>query len=162
MSTQYSIGDLAKLAGVSIRTLRYYDKIGLLKPAERARSRYRYYGENELLRLQQILFYKELDFSLKEIMVMLDDSDFDIVNALKSHKTELKKRKSRIDKLLVTIEKTISNLEEGTMLNHEELYEGLPKEKAEAWRNEAIEKWGKETVENSETSLQKMSKIGSD
>lgn len=156
--TQYSIGDLANLAGVSIRTLRYYDKIGLLKPSVRAESRYRYYGEDELLQLQQILFYKELDFSLKEIQAILDDPDFDIVRALKNHKTEQKKRKNRIDKLLVTIDKTISKLEEGIMLKHEELYEGLPKEKAEAWRNEAIEKWGEDTVEQSETSLRKLSK----
>ncbi len=158
MKTQHSIGDLARMAGVSIRTLRYYDKIGLLKPSERARSRYRYYGEGELLRLQQILFYKELDFSLKEIKAILDDPHFDVVKALESHKTALKKRKNRIDKLLVTINNTISNLEEGTMLNHDELYEGLPKEKTEAWRNEAIEKWGEDTIEHSETSLKKMTK----
>lgn len=110
------------------------------------------------MRLQQILFYKELDFSLKEIKTILDDPDFDIIRALKSHKAELKKRRGRIEKLLATIDKTINKLEAGTMLKHEELYKGLPKEKAKAWRKEAIDKWGKETVEHSETSLRKMGK----
>lgn len=158
MKTQHSIGNLSRLAGVSIRTLRYYDKLGLLKPSVRAESRYRYYGEDELLRLQQILFYKELDFPLKEIKAILDDPDFDVLKALKSHKAALKKRRGRIEKLLDTIDKTINKLEEGTMLKPEELYEGIPKEKAEAWRNEAVEKWGEESVQNSETSLRKMSK----
>lgn len=156
--SHYSIGKLAELAGVSIRTLRYYDRIGLLKPAERTRARYRLYGEEELLRLQQILFYKELDFSLKKIREILDNPDFDVVQALKTHKSALKKRQQRIDKLLVTIDRTITKLNDGAMLNHEELYDGLPKEKAEAWRSEAVEKWGKGTIEQSETSLRNMSK----
>ena len=67
MMIQYSVKDVTELSGVSVRTLHYYDKIGLLKPYNRTEAGYRYYCEKELLRLQQILFYKELDFSLKEI-----------------------------------------------------------------------------------------------
>lgn len=153
----YTVQKVAEMSGITVRTLHYYDKIGLLKPSVRTRSRYRKYGELELLRLQQILFYKELDFSLKEISAILDDPGFDVVRALKSHKEALKKRKQRLDRLLDTIDKTIEKLNKGTMLKHEKLYEGLPKEKAEAWRNEAIEKWGRERIEASETSLRKMS-----
>lgn len=154
----YSIGELANMAGISIRTLRYYDKIGLLKPSVRTRSRYRRYGEEELLRLQQILFYKELDFTLHEIKSILDNSDFDVIEALESHKVALRKRQRRIEQLFVTIDKTIKNLKEKTMLTHEELYEGLPKQKAEAWRNESIKKWGEHAIKLSETSLKNMSR----
>ena len=82
-------------------------QIGLLKPSVRTEARYRLYGEKELLRLQQILFYKELDFPIKEIACILDDPDFDVIQALEGHKKALKARKNRIANLLVTIDKTI-------------------------------------------------------
>ena len=88
----YSIGELARLAGVSIRTLRYYDKIRLLKPAERADSYYRYHGKDELYRLQQILFFKEFDFELKKIKKLLDDPDFDQLKALTFQKKQILSR----------------------------------------------------------------------
>lgn len=156
----YSVKKLSALAGVSIRTLHIYDQTGLLKPVFRTEARYRMYGEKELLRLQQILFYKELDFSLQEICNILDDPDFDLTQALESHKRALYARKQRIDTLLETLDKTIIKLKENKIMNHEELYEGLPKEKAEAYRNEAIEKWGSEKVEHSEKTLKKMGKEG--
>ncbi len=157
--TQYSVKQLAKIAGVSIRTLHLYDQMGLLKPSTRTEAGYRLYGDQQLFRLQQILFYRELDFALKEICDILDDPDFDLVKALKSHKVALNNRKERIATLLVTIDNTINNLKKGNkMLKPEELYEGLPKEKAEAYRNEAIEKYGSETVEKSENQLRKLSK----
>ncbi len=156
----YSVKKLSALAGVSIRTLHIYDQTGLLKPVFRTEAGYRMYGEKELLRLQQILFYKELDFSLQEICNILDDPDFDLIQALESHKRALYARKQRIDTLLETLDKTIIKLKENKIMNHEELYEGLPKEKAEAYRNEAIEKWGSEKVEHSEKTLKKMGKEG--
>ena len=154
----YSVKKLAKLAGVSVRTLHHYDQIGLLKPSTRTRAGYRLYNEKELLRLQQILFYKELDFSLQEICHILDEPDFDLIQALESHKAALQSRRDRIATLLVTIDKTISKLKSNVMLKDEELYEGLPKEKAAAYRKEAEEKWGKDAVERSENYLRKMSK----
>ncbi|KAA0991538.1 MerR family transcriptional regulator [Dyadobacter aurulentus] len=154
----YSVKKLARLAGVSVRTLHLYDRMGLLKPSVRTEARYRMYGEKELLRLQQILFYKELDFALQEILQILNDPDFDLIQALESHKSALKARKERIATLLVTVEKTIVKLKKGAMMNHEELYAGLPREKAEAYRKEAAEKWGSETVENAEKELGKLSK----
>lgn len=154
----YSVKQLAKLAGVSVRMLHLYDQIGLLKPSARTEARYRIYGEKELLRLQQILFYKELDFPLQEICRILDDVNFDLIQALESHKEALHSKQNRIATLLSTIDKTMVKLKNGVMLKHEELYEGLPKEKAEAYRNEAIEKYGTEVVERSENQLRKMSK----
>lgn len=154
----YSVKKLSDLAGVSVRTLHLYDEIGLLKPSLRTAAGYRLYGEKELLRLQQILFYKELDFPLQEIATILDDPDFDIVRALESHKHALSERSNRLSSMLVTIDKTINKIKNSTRMKDEELYAGLPKETAEAWRSEAIAKYGKETIERSEKSLLKMTK----
>jgi DNA-binding transcriptional MerR regulator len=153
----YTVKQLAKLAGISVRTLHHYDTIGLLKPSMRTEARYRLYGEKELLRLQQVLFYKELDFPLKEIVEILDKPDFDYMHALTEHKKALSKRKTRLTELLKTIDKTILKLKgEQKMITHEELYDGFPK--AEEYREEAIETYGKKTVEHSENSLRKLSK----
>jgi DNA-binding transcriptional MerR regulator len=156
----YSVKKLAALAGVSVRTLHLYDEIGLLKPSTRTTAGYRSYGEKELLKLQQILFYKELDLPLREIADILDSPDFDLVKALESHKSALQSRSSRISMMLSTIDKTIFQLKNSSMLNHEELYAGLPKEKAEAYRKEAVEKWGPDTIQRSESHLHKMGKQG--
>jgi DNA-binding transcriptional MerR regulator len=156
----YSVKQLAKLAGVSVRTLHLYDQKGLLKPQTRTTAGYRLYGEKELLRLQQILFYKELDFPLKEIKTILSDPFFDLLNALEGHRAALHAREKRIAVLLATIDKTISNLKEGFMLTHEELYEGLSKGQAEKYREEAIHKYGQREVETSENGLRRLGKDG--
>ncbi|WP_142688483.1 MerR family transcriptional regulator [Chitinophaga polysaccharea] len=137
----YAVNKLAKLAGVSVRTLHYYDQIGLLTPSVRTAAGYRLYGETELLRLQQILFYRELDVELKDIGNILDDPEFDLVHALESHRQMLLSKKSRIETLVATVEKTIFHLKNKVNMNVEDLYAGLPKEQAEAWRREAKEKW---------------------
>lgn len=160
---QYSIQKTAKMAGVSIRTLHLYDEIGLLKPCERTASNYRLYSEKELLRLQQILFYKELGFSLKHIQDILDKPDFHLIHALEQHKKALITRQARLSQLLNTLDQTIFNLKQGDMmLNkaelHEALYEGFEHEQAEAWHNEAQEKYGEEAMTRSYQALGKMSK----
>ncbi|AUP80956.1 MerR family transcriptional regulator [Flavivirga eckloniae] len=155
---KYSVKELSKLAGVSIRTLHYYDKIGLLKPAIRTEAKYRLYGEYELLKLQQILFYKELDFSLKYIVDVFSDPDFDLIEALDSHKKSLLVKQKRITTMLDTIEKTMLNLKKKKMITDNELYQGFSKNEAKKMRNEAIDKFGKDTIEISETYLKKLSK----
>jgi DNA-binding transcriptional MerR regulator len=159
MAANYGVKQLAKMAGVSIRALHLYDKMGLLKPQARTVSRYRMYGEKELLRLQQILFYKELDFPLKEIAHILDNPNFELVAGLESHRAALLARKDRITTLLDTIDRTIKNLKNRTMENYEELYEGLSNEQATAYRNQAIEKWGEDVVIRSEQGLKEMPKL---
>lgn len=154
----YSVKKLSKLAGVSVRTLHLYDKLGLLKSSVRTEARYRLYGEKELLRLQQILFYRELDFPLKEIGAILDDPAFDLVQALEGHKKALLARKERINTLVGTIEKTLVTLKNNTMLQVEDLYEGIPREKMEAYRTEAMTKWGKDTVLETEETLRSFSR----
>lgn len=157
---QYSVKQLAKLAGVSVRTLHLYDELNLLKPATRTEARYRMYGETELLRLQQILFYKELDFPLQAIAEILNDPHFDLIQALEGHKVALHQRQERIQTLLATVDKTIHSLKTEQMLSHEELYEGLPKETAEIYRKEALTKYGTAEVEHSENHLRSLGKEG--
>src|SRR5688500_4642553 len=106
----YSVKTLSELAGVSVRTLHLYDKLGLLTPSVQTTAGYRLYGEKELLRLQQILFYKELDFSLQEIAVILDRPEFDLVQALENHRLRLKQKSERLTTMLNTIDKTINKI----------------------------------------------------
>jgi DNA-binding transcriptional MerR regulator len=159
MKVNYSVKQLSKIAGVSVRTLHVYDKMGLLEPSVRTAAGYRQYGEKELMRLQQILFYKEFEIPLKEIANILDDPGFDLIKALCGHKKALIERKARLNTLLRTIDKTIDNLKNKTIKNFEELYEGLPKEQAAELRKEAIEKWGEETIVRSEKALLEMPMI---
>lgn len=146
------------MAGISVRTLHLYDKMKLLRPAVRTRAGYRLYSQTELLRLQQILFYKELDFALKDIGQILDESDFDIIKAMESHKKALGVKKARINTLLKTIDNTLQNLKNKTMLNTDELYDGLSPQQAAAYRKEAIDAYGSEVVEHAENHLRKLDK----
>lgn len=155
--TRYSVTQLARLASVSVRTLHVYDRLGLLKPSVRTDAGYRQYGEAELLRLQQILFYKELDIPLKNIADILDDPGFDLIEALTGHKRALSARRDRIDTLLHTIDATIDHLKNKTMSNFEKLYEGMPREEAAALRREAIDHWGEKAILRSEKALTEMS-----
>jgi DNA-binding transcriptional MerR regulator len=156
----YSVSKLASLAGVSVRTLHLYDEIGLLKPQVRTESGYRKYGEQELLRLQQILLYRELDFALHDIARILDDPEFDVVHALVQHRQALENRKERLSDLLRTIDNTISNLKNGMELTHDELYSGFRKEDVETFRSEIKNKYGNSTMEKSESYLKNLGKQG--
>lgn len=154
---KFSVNELAILAGVSVRTLHHYDKINLLKPSVRAASGYRYYGEQELLRLQQILLYKELDFSLQQIKLLLDDSEFDLKHALQHHKQELQKRAERLNQLIQTVDSTIAQLKNNNNMDYNQMYKGFDREQMEAYKKEASEKWGKENIDLSEQKILHMS-----
>jgi DNA-binding transcriptional MerR regulator len=158
---QFTVSLLAKMSGVSVRTLHVYDEIGLLKPLSRTEAGYRVYGEAELLRLQQILLYKELDFPLAEIRRLLDDPSFDLMTALEEQKKAFRQRQQELAELLDTIDETIHHLKkQGIMSNLEFLYKGIPKETAEAWRKEAAGKWGEDAVSTSEKHLTSLGKPG--
>ena len=155
----YTVHQLAEMAGVSVRTLHHYDQIGLLIPSSRTEKGYRQYAQADLLRLQQILFYKELDFPLREIGRVLDKPGFDPVAALKEHRRELGRRAERLGRLMNTIDKTILKLTEDTMtITDDELYEGFSKEERETYTREAQERWGEEQVRQSEERARKMTK----
>ena len=99
------INEFAKLTGVSVRTLHYYDEIGLLKPAEVDMwTGYRFYDEDSLEKMQQIMFYRELDFSLKSIMKVLSSPDYDKEKALDEQKKLLILKKERLEKLISAID----------------------------------------------------------
>lgn len=136
----YSIGKLAAMAGITVRTLHHYDRIGLLSPPTRPGTGYREYGEGEVARLQRILFYRELDFPLAEIARVLADPAKDGVAALREQKALLGEKADRLSRLIGTIDRTIARLggEEG--MTDEEMFEGFAPEKREAIRKETEER----------------------
>lgn len=155
----YTVHQVAEMAGVSVRTLHHYDQIGLLKPASRTAAGYRLYREEELLRLQQILLFRQLDVPLETIRSILDDPAFDPIEALEAHRRTLEAQAARLTQLLQTIDRTMQRIKGDKMaLTDEELYEGLPKEQSERWRREAREKYGADVVEASEQRARQMSK----
>ena len=130
------------MAGVSVRALHHYDAIGLLRPGSRSASGYRLYGEEELLRLQQVLFYRELDMSLEEIGRLLDKPDFDLMAALEGHRRLLAERAERMARLMDTVDRTIGRLKGESMLSDEELYAGFAKDEIETIKEESARRWG--------------------
>ncbi len=157
--TANTVKQLAKLAGVSVRTLHHYDHIGLLRPSSRTQAGYRLYQRADLVRLQQILFFKELDFSLAEIRTILDDPDFDEVKALEDHRQLLKQRAARIALLINNIDKTIHRLTENTMpLTDAELYEGFTNAEILEMKQEVQERYDPELIDISNKNVRNMSK----
>ncbi len=150
---EYTINNLSKLAGVSTRTLRYYDEIGLLKPKRISSSGYRIYGEDEINLLQQVLFYKELDFPLEKIKCIVNSENFDCVEALYEHKKNLLERQKQIEKLLINIDKTILSLKGEDEMSNKEKFQGFKKDiiqkNEEKYGREIREKYGDKKVNES-------------
>src|SRR5699024_11633043 len=121
----YTVSVLAKVSGISIRIIRYYDQIGLLKHAEMNKSSYRIYKQKELDLLKQILVYREMDMRLEEIKKIIHDPNFDQLSALKHHHQLLQEKQSRLDQLIATVEKTITHLEEDIIMQDEEKFTGF-------------------------------------
>lgn len=139
---KYTVHQLAALAGITVRTLHHYDQIGLLKPSFSGSNGYRYYEEKELLKLQQILFFRELEFSLEQIKDIMDSPKFDFVTAMKDQKKMLQIKRDRIDALLSTIDKTIQSREGGEVMKNDDLYGGFTKKQMEEYKEEAKQRWG--------------------
>lgn len=121
----YTVKKLAKISGISIRTLRFYDEIGLLKPAYYGDNSYRYYEEEQLLMLQQILFYRELNFPLNDIQRIINCDDFNKIDALISHRQVLAQNLDRTKKLIKTVDQTIAHLRGKITMRNEELFVGF-------------------------------------
>lgn len=159
---EYTINQLAKLAGVSTRTLRYYDQCGLLPPKTVRSNGYRIYGETEVNRLQQILFYRELGVELSEIGRILAEKDFDGLSALQNHLTALREKRARLDRLIGNVQKSISAMKGEAEMTDEEKFEGF-KEKLildneQKYGGEIREKYGDEAVDRSNAKLKNMTK----
>jgi DNA-binding transcriptional MerR regulator len=121
----YTVKQVAAMSGVSVRTLHFYDETGLLKPAYLGANGYRFYEEPQLLTLQQILFYRELGFDLKQIKRILGRRDFEIAAALQSHRKVLQKTLARTRRLIETIDKTIQHLKGTRKMKSQEMFVGF-------------------------------------
>lgn len=137
----YTVQQLADLAGVSVRTLHHYDEIGLLSP-KRESNGYRIYEEAELLRLQQILFFTELELPLKEIAEILAKPDFHLVGALHEHRKQMELKRERLAKLVTTIDNTLAKLSGKKDMSDDELFEAFWEKHEKEYAKEAEERWG--------------------
>ncbi|MFC7063382.1 MerR family transcriptional regulator [Halobacillus seohaensis] len=158
---EYTVNKMAQLSGVSSRTIRYYDQIGLLKPARINSSGYRIYGQKEVDLLQQILFYRELEVSLEDIIGIIHQTGFDQTKSLKNHYDKLKKKRSRLNKIIATVEKTIESKEGGISMQDKDKFEGF-KEKMiekneEKYGKEIRNKYGDATIDENNAKLKGMS-----
>jgi DNA-binding transcriptional MerR regulator len=139
----YTVKQLAKAAGVTVRTLHYYDEIGLLKPSFLKENGYRFYEEKELVKLQQILFFRELDFTLEDIVQIINVQGYKVLEALAEQRTLLEMKRARLDGLLQTIESTMKKLKEGRSMSTDELFAAFTESQIEQYKEEVKAKWGK-------------------
>lgn len=152
----YTVNQLATLAGISVRTLHHYDQVGLLRPASIRNNGYREYGETELLKLQQILFFRELEFSLDEIKRIMSMPNFDMRRALMEHREMIEQKKKRMGGLLKTIDKTIKRLNNEIIMEDKELFGDFDHEQ---YAEEAKQRWGNtDAYKQSQERYAKMSK----
>ena len=154
----YKVKQMSDLAGISVRTLHYYDEIGLLIPESRSATGYRLYNENDLLRLQQIMFYRELGVRLADIKQIITRPDFNLIEALQSHRALLANNAERTRRLIETIDKTIMQIKGEKQMDIKEYYEGFSDEQIEKYRQEVRQRWGEETLRESEERVFKMGK----
>lgn len=154
---EYSIKQLADLAGISTRTLRWYDKKGLLKPSTISASGYRRYNHQSVVRLQQILFYKELDIPLEQIKKMLNHPQFDQQEALQSHLFALIKRRDRINALILTVEHTLKHLKGGTSMPDPERFKAfktsMVQQNEEKYGEEIRQSYGDDAVNSTHQAI---------
>ncbi|MFN8448285.1 MAG: MerR family transcriptional regulator [Anaerolineae bacterium] len=134
----YTVKQLSDLAGVSVRTLHYYDEIGLLKPSSVGENGYRHYEDDAALRLQQILFYREIGLGLLQIRDIVDSPDFDLVAALQSHRGILQERIDRLHSLIQTVDSTIMHLVGEVDMSQEQLFAGFSEEKQKQYEQEIM------------------------
>ncbi|QGG57931.1 MerR family transcriptional regulator [Paenibacillus sp. FSL W8-1187] len=140
------VKEAAELAGVSVRTLHHYDEIGLLHPEEATESGYRLYSPRDLKTLQQILFFRELGFPLKQIKAILHDPGYREEEALRLHRDLLLEKRRRLDVLIANVERTIRH-EQGEMdMSDKQRFEGFDFG-ANPYEQEARERWGDQAVD---------------
>lgn len=143
MTTEsWTVGEVARLARITVRTLHHYDEIGLLSPADRSSAGYRLYGPEELERLHRILLFRELDVPLDAIGRLLDDPAFDPSEALRAQRELLLDRVRRTEAIVEAVDRTLHALEEGRTMSASEMFEGFDALDHATLRKEAEERWG--------------------
>lgn len=159
---EYTVKKLAQLAGVSARTLRYYDEIGLLKPERVNSSGYRIYGPKQVDLLQQILFYRELDVDLETIMQLVTDDSFDPIMALYEHRAHLLNKRARLDRIIATVERTIASKKGAETMSDKDKFDALKEKRIadneKAYGEEIRQKYGDKKVDESNAKLRGFSK----
>ena len=149
----YTISELAGLAGLSTRALRYYDAIGLLKPQALTEAGYRLYGEAEVDRLQQILLYREMGLPLESIQKLLDEAYFDRRQALENHLAYLQAEQARLEQLMNNVKRSLQAEEGKIRMTDQEKFQGfkerLAEENEERYGQEIKERYGEETIADS-------------
>ncbi len=138
----YTVKQVAKLAGVTVRTLHHYDAIGLLRPAAVSPAGYRLYSDADLERLQQVLFFRELGFSLREIGRALSSPDFDRREALTMHRRLLVEKRRRVHALIRSVDRSIAAMDGGEDMSSSAMFEGFDESKLREYREEARRRWG--------------------
>lgn len=142
----YKVKEVADIVGISVRTLHHYDHIGILKPESVSPAGYRLYTDNNLERLQQILFYKELEFSLEEIKSILNSPGFNSKEALEAHKKLLLEKKSRLERIIQSVDNTIYSIEGGIKMDNKEMFKSFDmsviEEHRKKYAEEAKQKYG--------------------
>ena len=159
--SRYTVKQLARLSGVSVRTLHHYDEIGLLRPAFTGENRYRYYGREELLRLQNILFHRELGVPLQEIGRLLQFEGRDRIAILRRHRGALADRVERSRQLLTTIDRTIAELSGDETMHDRDIYEGFSPEKQAEYEDWLAGRYGADVravIDHSKASLGALAK----
>ncbi|MCD8799919.1 MerR family transcriptional regulator [Mammaliicoccus sciuri] len=154
---EMTVKEIAQLVGISVRTLHHYDEINLLNPSNVSSSGYRLYSDENVDRLQQILFFKELDFPLKKIKEILDDPSFDKEEALNMHKKMLINKRTRIDQMIQTIDQTTKHMKGEINMTNEDKFIGFEFNQNE-YEAEAREKWGNKTVDKANNRINSWSK----
>jgi DNA-binding transcriptional MerR regulator len=139
---QYTVGDVARMAHVSVRTLHHYHRIGLVTPGGRSAAGYRLYSDTDLRRLRQVLFYRELEFGLDEIAAILADPDAGTDDHLRRQHRLLRQRQARVQALLGAIENEMEARKMGISLTPEEQFEIFGTDKLGEYMEEAEQRWG--------------------
>src|SRR5947209_5496721 len=137
-----NVGEVAALAGVTVRTLHHYDRIGLVSPSYRTAAGYRDYAPSDLDRLHQVLVYRELGFSLEEVATLLDDPDADPAEHLRRQHRLLRDRLERTSAMVAALEKEMEARQMGISLTPEEKFELFGENYSEDYEREAEERWG--------------------
>ena len=158
---EYSIQALSRLSGVTTRTLRWYDSIGLLKPSRVADSGYRYYGPAEVDRLQDILYYRALGVELARIRECLDDPAFDRLTVLRSHLTKLSAERQRLDGIIQSLTETIAAEERNESMNDDAKFAAFKRrtveENEQTYGQEARARYGDGAVDSANQAVLNLS-----